>query len=257
MTVIWGSARVSCGALLTQVYALVPRARAVMLYGSHARGTARPDSDVDVLVLVDQDPGHFESGSLTVTAYLPGHLRSLAAQGSLFVRHLCHDGKILDDPVSLLTDILASYRPPNDPDEVTREMEIVASGLRSATPQELSDFGAAIQGLVFYVLRTTIYNSCVIAGHPQFDIGLALDQSRLGHLKPLFQGRRDGYSSALVSRLLDALDEALPVSNSDHRQGIAATAVELSLSHPMASDLLVGVLTGQPIDYTALALPAL
>jgi predicted nucleotidyltransferase len=30
-----------------------PRVRAVVLFGSHARGEARPDSDVDVLVLVE------------------------------------------------------------------------------------------------------------------------------------------------------------------------------------------------------------
>lgn len=39
---------------------LGPRLQAVYLYGSHARGEARPDSDIDVLIVVDRDINHLE-----------------------------------------------------------------------------------------------------------------------------------------------------------------------------------------------------
>ena len=71
---------------------------ASMLYGSHARGDARPDSDVDLLQLVPQSPRSYLVGSATVVAYTPAQLRMMSLQGSLFAWHLRTEGLIFRIP---------------------------------------------------------------------------------------------------------------------------------------------------------------
>lgn len=48
-------------------------AKAIFLYGSHARGTATKDSDIDIAVVVDKVPGDY----LTVVSKLWGLTREV------------------------------------------------------------------------------------------------------------------------------------------------------------------------------------
>ncbi len=74
--------------------------RAMWLYGSHARGDARPDSDLDVLLIGD---GELPERALTefgdewsnpsVSRYSWREIRGMAKYGSLFLHHLRLEGR--------------------------------------------------------------------------------------------------------------------------------------------------------------------
>ena len=77
---------------------------AVYLYGSRARGTARPDSDVDVGILLEKDPGTgFESLPLGLEAVLcgalglPVHVVALNRAPADLVHRVLRDGRLLLD----------------------------------------------------------------------------------------------------------------------------------------------------------------
>lgn len=241
--------------LLARVLALVGPVEAAMLYGSEARGSAGPRSDVDVLVLVDEGARTVGDGNLTVSAYLPGHLRALSERGSLFVVHLRHDGVFLHDPAGLLAEILSAYTPPAHPERVIAELAVAAGGLLAATPIERTELGAKMQGLAFYLLRSAVYDACVRSGQPQFDCDGALEQLGLAALAPLLAERRQPYAAERLERVLAALPALLPGCAHHWAPGLAATAVAVAADWPFASDLLAGVVAGQSVDYTALSLP--
>ena len=241
--------------LLARVQALIDPIDAAMLYGSHARCTADVGSDVDVLVLVRENTRTVIDGDLTVAAYLPDHLRTLAQRGSLFVLHLRHDGVVLHDPVDLLDDVLAGFVSPSDRGRLVAELATAAGGLVAATSAERARLGAEMQSLGFYLLRSAVYDSCARSGQPEFDSSRALEQLGLTDLAPLFAERRQPYSPNLLNRVLAALPVVLPHSAERHAPGLAATAVAVAADWPLASDLLAGVVAGRSVDYTALSLP--
>jgi predicted nucleotidyltransferase len=241
--------------LLARVLTKMDSVRSVMLYGSYARGTASFRSDIDILALVDDRPQSLTDANLAITAYRADHLRALARNGSLFVLHLIHDGVILYDTNNELTEILASYRPPTEPSRLSAEFAIAASGLIVATSEERRSFGESMQSLAFYLLRTAVYSACALRGEPQFDTRLALGALGLEHLAALFEERREKYDPSRLDRVLETLPTVLPGCGEPAWDGLAATAVAVADTWPLASDLLAYVLAGKPIDYTALSLP--
>ena len=101
---------------------------AVMLYGSQARGE-RPDSDVDVLQVVEDRGRVYSVGEVNVSAYRAAHFRELASRGSLFVRHLRDEGVVLSDPDRVLQQILSEYLEPASYGALRAELAVVVSAL--------------------------------------------------------------------------------------------------------------------------------
>lgn len=93
----------------------VPGTLALALIGSVARGDARPDSDIDVLVIADMParefvrrmPPNLEGTRLSVICKTPEQLRELAQEGSLFLAHVRNEGRVAHDPDGILADALA------------------------------------------------------------------------------------------------------------------------------------------------------
>jgi predicted nucleotidyltransferase len=96
-----------CVEIEKKARAVLERARGVVcayLYGSRARGTARPESDVDIAVLFDRDPpATFEGlsldleGELEQAIGLPVQLLLLNRAPADVVHRVLRDGRLLID----------------------------------------------------------------------------------------------------------------------------------------------------------------
>jgi predicted nucleotidyltransferase len=99
--------------MLTTVEAIVDRLvlgyapDRIILFGSRARGAARPDSDVDLLIVKETDRRPIDRRieverlladralPLDVVVYTPGELRRLFAVGSPFIEDVMEHGRVL------------------------------------------------------------------------------------------------------------------------------------------------------------------
>lgn len=119
--------------------------RAVCLVGSLARGDARPDSDIDLVVaskrpireLLAELPDAARGDRVSLICRTPEQLREMAQDGSLFLHHMRTEGKVLYDPDALLADIfdIAARVPLDTQGEIRRK----SAGLRHY--QHLDRFG--------------------------------------------------------------------------------------------------------------------
>ena len=76
--------------------------RAFWLYGSHARGDAMPDSDVDILMIGEGEPRRAWPsdmggiwGEPSISRYSWTEIMGMAEYGSLFLHHLRLEGRPL------------------------------------------------------------------------------------------------------------------------------------------------------------------
>jgi predicted nucleotidyltransferase len=84
------------------VLALELPVRMVVLFGSHVSGTARPDSDIDVAVVMDEFPGDFLTLSARLCALrtpidpaIEPHLLSPRHDASGFVAEVMRTGEVI------------------------------------------------------------------------------------------------------------------------------------------------------------------
>lgn len=91
-----------------------PGILAICLVGSVARGDARPDSDVDLLVVASRSgaelrgflPAPLRSPAVSLICKTPEQIHDLAATGSLFLEHVRTEGRVVHDPYSILASTL-------------------------------------------------------------------------------------------------------------------------------------------------------
>lgn len=237
--------------------ALHGRSLAVMLYGSRARGTARQDSDIDVLQLVQENPRAYSVGRVNVAQYLPGHLRALGRRGSLFVRHLIDEGRIVSDDAGVLRDCLACYEAPASYEPLMASL-IRASQALDPSAEDADKYAVGLVRLGVYLLRTSLYVLAMESSHPTFDLDSLL--SRLndpGVARALDLRKKPSVNiQAGDLQLLSSSLSRVQASMISNRFG-SVEALALAESHDtQVAALLTQVLSGRTsLEYTALALP--
>lgn len=226
---------------------------ALMVYGSQARGTADSGSDVDVLALVDQRPGSYQVGRVSVTAYAPAQLHAMAQDSSLFVLHLKTEGILLEDPQGTLSRALDAYTPIADFASHRQQIRAVAPAL-NVHRDLFATHGQGLARMGLYLLRTALYLEAAEAGRPDFDALAAAKARGEDEVVRACALKRATWFEASDLRLLDRALSALlrheshePIKTAEELQ---TRALFLSDASPHASALLVNVLYGHTdVDY--------
>jgi Nucleotidyltransferase domain len=141
-------------------------ASALLLYGSRARGDALPDSDLDLLALVQEALPSVSAGAISVSFYTPDQLST--GIGTLFGAHLRRDAKILCDPLGELSEILSTL---GEVDTERLFSRVRAMSEVFGSPHV--DLPRYLPGLLRearYLLRSTLYAQAIAAGAPCFSV---------------------------------------------------------------------------------------
>src|SRR5271166_3782707 len=88
---------------------LVGDQSSIMVFGSYARNEAGPDSDIDILQLLEQSSNSYRVGRTNVAVYDVRTLMAMARRGNLFVLHLRCDGQILRDAKRRFDAVFGAY----------------------------------------------------------------------------------------------------------------------------------------------------
>lgn len=228
----------------------------LMLYGSVARGSNGPQSDVDILELVPANARSYQLGNANVTSYEVGHLRTLAERGSLFVLHLRHDGLILDDPSGVLQRTLDAYRQPATYDRLWTQIAQAGAAL-DPSALDCARYPNGLVRLGTYLLRTAVYLHDVERGRIDFDLMSARPEVDPSVLSALAVRHRDRFDLDDVARLRDALHAVAPTVERNPHRTIEALAVSVSGDSEVAPLIASVLLADGGIDYSALTLPPL
>lgn len=231
---------------------------ALMVYGSQARGSADPGSDVDVLAVVDAAAGSYSVGRVAITAYTPAHLHSMAQHSSLFVLHLKTEGVVLEDSAGILARALAAYVPIQDYEAHRQQIRAAASAL-NVHANLFATHGQALAKLALYLLRTAMYLNAAETGRPDFDVQLAAANSGQDEvLRACALKRAAQFTAADLNLLGRAVNRVLGCEREAQLRTadeLQARALALSDVSPHASALLVNVLFGaSEVDYVGLVL---
>jgi len=234
---------------------------AVMLYGSRARGTPHPKSDLDVLQLTRSRVVARAVGRVNVTSYTPAHLLRMAERGSLFVLHLREEGLTLRDEHGTLQHVLDAWRLPADWRPLQLEIATIVNALLHADHDELKKLGRGILRVGMYALRTAVYlEHLILFGHSQFDIDLAVSTLGRDNVKNAVALRyRTTASREDLAIMRDGVRALTPDSvwiSSQISGGpsLEAVAVNIATDRPYAASLLARVITGDTvIEYASLS----
>lgn len=222
----------------------------VLLYGSRARGTSRQDSDIDVLKLVDENPRSYSAGLMNVTAYTVDHLTSMAARGSLFVRHLVDEGVVLSDPNGAVANVLAAYRDPPSYVGLKTELRLLLEAMSKA---DAAPYRPLLDNLAKFTVRSALYVRAAEHGQPIFELEDAAIAADVPQVASLIRSAVLEDFALLVEIGMGLLDVPLPDDVPSTFQAITIWSIE---RYPLVSTQLERAVAGNAkIDYSLLSLP--
>lgn len=232
--------------VLEEVEAALPgESVAVMVYGSQARGTAGPGSDVDVLQVVAEPVASYTSGRVEVTAFTAGQLYEMSRDGGLFVLHLRQDGRLVRDERGVLAGVLAAYRQPASYGPYRRDLAAAAQIL-DVGEAEFARHGQELTRLALFAARSCASIRTVEAGHLVTDAELfadALGDAELG--AALAVRRKDApFTPEDLDALLRVLRRYLDIPARPPAAAIADVVARLRAERPRAASVVAAYLPG-------------
>jgi hypothetical protein len=147
----------------------VPPFRALLLYGSYARGEQDESSDLDILQLTTTHTSSYSRGKVNFTCYTRDQLFTLAINGALFARHLALEGVSLFDPNGILTELKAAYVAPVNYSRIQDEV-IQAIPLVAIRKHEFVEHPYQYCSTASYLLRTFVYARAFQQGAESFSM---------------------------------------------------------------------------------------
>lgn len=177
---------------------------AVVLYGSHVRGRATSESDVDVLQVVANPATAYRVGPVSVTPYTPKHLIAMSRDGSLFVRHVIDEGVVLHDPLRLIEQVRACFRRPATYERLRAEV-CAAARLMDVSNEEYERRWRKYHSLVAHLVRSYAYSVLADRNELVFDWNdavRALKDPELGCVIPVARATRPSLEEFRSARSL-------------------------------------------------------
>ncbi len=230
---------------------------AIMLYGSQARGNPRPDSDVDILQLVETSPYSYSLDSVNVAQYRPTTIRRMAQTGSLFVNHLRVEGIILKDLFGVLKSCLDEYVALDDLNPLLDDIGLAAKALASPFSEDANLVGLCRLGI--YLLRTTLYIQAAQKDFESFDLNAIFGELRIGRSTQMALSLRNLQSSDFNSEHVNQLRAELSYYLKLHIENEYGSIEGLALAqarNTRVAPLLENILMNhETVDYSALTLP--
>jgi hypothetical protein len=152
--------------ILTNFPNLPADARALLVYGSQARGDAVDGSDLDLLALVDTPRPSTYAGDVNVSYYTLEQLTT--GIGTLFGAHLKRDGKILWDDDGQLVGAIEAMGVVDTDRLLRRALQM--SELFMSPEHDLPKYLPGLLREARYLLRSCLYAQAIAAGDPCFSV---------------------------------------------------------------------------------------
>lgn len=234
--------------IVTQVPQLPEDARALLAYGSRARGDAVPGSDLDLLALVKRPLPSSYAGDVNVSYYTGEQLAT--GVGTLFGAHLKRDSKILWDPEGSLATAINAMGDV-DTERLVRRARTMSS-LFTTPELDLPRYLPGLLREARYLLRSCLYAQAIAAGRPCFSVRELAIRNNDPHLAVLLASRHsDGTSVEDLEQCLSRLRQIIGEFPRSENGSLEATIVnEWERPGDLLSVAFLALgITGQGSDY--------
>lgn len=226
--------------------------RALILFGSHARGNPRPDSDVDLLQVAATPTASYKVGVWSVSVYTEALLRVLVGSGNLFAHHLITEGRVIAGDPEILARLSKRFVP-RSPKDIVGDVRW-ALPLLDSKMSDASNGSHRLFALARYLLRTYIYAKTQEEEKPTYNLDRAAANVGLNHVVPLL---RDGAASDASSAKIKSVLESVLGSEAVNRFGSTeAFVVNMETTSRFAAELGLRLLTKDDVPYESISMLA-
>lgn len=227
--------------------------QALVLYGSRARDDFLPESDVDILAIVEEPVGSRHSDPVNVSCYTVDQLNGIS--GTLFGIHLRRDGIVLADRTGTVEAMVRSFEVP-DPAQLFGRIRHFARILDVSA----DDQGKYLAGLIRlgrYLLRSAVYAEALRIKQPCFSVRELAELFKEPELTELLASRPLTVEELSIQTLADLgsrLERLVGQLPANPHGSIARLAViEWDADRELATlAILAMAAQAQPFDYSEL-----